>query len=253
MMVTSAAQAGRRGGRPRGGGGPYGGGGGGGHGGGGGGGGGHGVPCFLKGTTIKTASGQVAVEDLVVGQEIETISGELRAIKWIGNFSAEKGANGHWHRYERPIRIERGAIDEATPSRDLWVSPGHALFIDGVLISAADLVNGMTICAADPDGIDTLEYFHFELDSHDVVFANGAPAETYLELRALTADSDQQPTPAIAYAPVLRLQGGRERMASYLRSATAPLIDRRTKLELIRDRLTQRALHLRSKTISSAA
>lgn len=257
MLASDVAQAGRRRGGGWGGGGGGWGGGGGMGGGGGHGGGGHGggVPCFLKGTSIQTENGYAAVEELKVGQTVVTASGELRPVKWIGSFKAEKGADGHWHKYQRPIKISKGAIDDATPSKDLWLSPGHALHIDGVLIPASHLVNGMTICAADPEGLDTLEYFHFELDTHDVVLANGAPAETYLERQALTSDSDDgaKHTVPAAYAPVLRLDGGRERLASYLRSAAAPLVDRRTKLELVRDRLTQRALELHEPSRSAVA
>jgi hypothetical protein len=59
------------------------------------------------------------------------------------------------------------------------VSPGHALYLDEVLVPARFLVNGLTI--TQPEAVEQLEYFHIELDSHDVILAEGTPAETYIE------------------------------------------------------------------------
>jgi len=65
------------------------------------------------------------------------------------------------------------------PVRDLWVSPGHALYIDGALVQSEHLINGATIVQA--NGVERVDYFHIELDEHDVILADGAPAETYVE------------------------------------------------------------------------
>jgi hypothetical protein len=78
-----------------------------------------------------------------------------------------------------PIRIARGAFAENMPHRDLLVSPDHAMFVDGRLICARQLVNGSTI--RQEKGLTSVEYFHVELDAHAILLAEGLPAESYLD------------------------------------------------------------------------
>jgi hypothetical protein len=77
-----------------------------------------------------------------------------------------------------PVRIRRGAFGENLPARDLLVSPGHAVFVDGVLVPAYLLVNGATIIQ---EQVEAIRYFHLELETHDVVLAAGLPCESYLD------------------------------------------------------------------------
>src|SRR5262249_44694546 len=56
----------------------------------------------------------------------------------------------------------------------------HALFIDGVFIQVAPLVNGTWIIPAVPGGMKDIEYFSIEVATHEVILAEGAPVETYL-------------------------------------------------------------------------
>ena len=48
-----------------------------------------------------------------------------------------------------------------------------------MLIEAKDLVNGVSIVQA--ERVESVEYFHIELDSHDVIIAEGAPSESFID------------------------------------------------------------------------
>ena len=78
-----------------------------------------------------------------------------------------------------PICIKAGALDDNVPRRDLWISPHHAMFLEGVLIEAKDLVNGVSIVQA--DRVEKVEYFHVELETHNVIFAEGALSRDFFD------------------------------------------------------------------------
>src|SRR5256884_8024881 len=78
--------------------------------------------CFLKGTKISTPSGNRLVEELQIGNEVQTLSGR-KTIKWIGYNKFTKEEGRAWQDSVMPIRVARFAIDDHTPNRDLYLSP----------------------------------------------------------------------------------------------------------------------------------
>jgi hypothetical protein len=109
---------------------------------------------------------------------VVTISGEAKPIKWIGKRSYA-GQFIAGNRAVLPIVVRAGALAPDTPARDLWLSPRHALLLDGVLVPVELLVNGQTILHA--EAVEHVEYFHLEFEAHEVILAEGAPAESYVE------------------------------------------------------------------------
>jgi len=133
------------------------------------------VPCFCAGTRIATPTGEVPVEDLAIGDLIRTLHAGGQRIKWIGR-RAYAGAFAT-HRAVLPIRIAAGALGPGIPARDLFVSPGHAIFCAGGLVPASRLVNGQSITQCAPG--EDISYFHIELAAHQVVFAESCPVESF--------------------------------------------------------------------------
>lgn len=136
------------------------------------------VVCFLRGTGIATDQGDVAVEDLRIGDLVRTLDGALKPVKFIGTqtFEAEFVAAAPSN---RPVLIRKNALAEGMPARDLYVSAMHSLYIDDVLVPAVALLNGRSILRADIPG--TVEYFHIELEGHHVILAEGLPAESFID------------------------------------------------------------------------
>lgn len=133
--------------------------------------------CFVKGTLIATIDGPVTVEALSVGDMVITASGAARPVKWIGHMLGR--TLFHPRPWEvQPVRVRAHAFGADVPTRDLRLSPGHAAFVDGVLIPVGHLVNGATIIQED---VAEVHYYHVELDSHDLLVAEGLPCESYLD------------------------------------------------------------------------
>ena len=79
-----------------------------------------------------------------------------------------------------PIRILRDAFADDMPHTDVLVSPDHAIFVDGKLICARQLVNGTTIRQETRlDGGRLLP--RRTRCQHAILLAEGLPAESYLD------------------------------------------------------------------------
>jgi hypothetical protein len=137
-----------------------------------------GLACFVRGTRIRLARGEVMIEDIVVGDLAFTASGALRPVRWLGrrrlNASRHPAPSQIW-----PVLVEADAFAPGAPQRDLWLSPGHSVVFDSALIPISALVNGVTIRQV---AQQTVEYWHLELDAHDIVLSEGLPSESFLDV-----------------------------------------------------------------------
>ncbi|MEB3230354.1 MAG: Hint domain-containing protein, partial [Leptolyngbyaceae bacterium] len=133
--------------------------------------------CFLAGTLILTEGGEKPVEKLKIGDRLLTASGTVEIIKWIGRQTYHRHT-AHPFR-SNPIHIKPGALGHNLPLRDLYVSPDHALLVNGLLINAGVLTNGVSIVQIQPEQ-DRFTYYHIELGHHGLLLAEGCAAESYL-------------------------------------------------------------------------
>jgi autotransporter passenger strand-loop-strand repeat protein len=167
--------------------------------------------CYLAGTRIATPRGESPVEALRIGDEVMTRHAGVQRVKWIGTRTyAAPFCN---HRDVLPVCIKAGALSDGVPARDLFVSPGHALYLDGMLVHAGRLVNGVSIFQTGP--MREVAYFHIELAGHEIIFAEGCPAETFVDehfrprfqnaasFHALYPGDKAEPVPCLP-----RLEGG---------------------------------------------
>jgi hypothetical protein len=193
------------------------------------------ILCFADGTDILTANGEVRVEKLQAGQLVATVSGQgapMKPVLWVGRRKIRLAGNPAANLLA-PVRIAAGALGECTPHRDLLVSPDHCLYVDGSLVPARLLVNGTSI-TVERDLAD-VTYFHVELEGHDVLLANGAAAESWLDAgnRAWFENT------AVA---MIQVADAPDAYASATSNLCAPVVQGGEKLAAIRDAIAIRAL-----------
>ena len=153
--------------------------------------------CFFHGTLIATPSGERKVEELASGDLV--LIGDSGAIpttwfgrkfaravsvKWIGRQTVST-LFGPAERL-MPVRFAAGSLGGGgkplLPHSDLTVTADHAMLVDGVLCEAGVLVNGTTITRVPLSEFgETFTVYHVETEAHEIVLANGAPAETFVD------------------------------------------------------------------------
>ena len=141
------------------------------------------VACFAAGTRLATPNGPVAVENLRRGDRVLSAFGGAEQIQWIGHrdidCTTHSAPAAVW-----PVRVRAHALAAGVPTRDVWLSRDHAVFVDGVLMPIGLLANGASIVQEKRADI---RYYHIELASHGVMLADGLPVESYLDTGNRTA------------------------------------------------------------------
>jgi hypothetical protein len=176
-----------------------------------------------------------------------TARGEAKPIKFIGHRKVSRERSGP-RNVDGPVKISRFAIDGKAPRSDLYVSPAHAIYLDGILIPAGNLVNGVTIVAdAKPEAL-SLTYFHIELDTHETILAEGLAVESFQRDNLYAFDNADEYVslygsagePLPPFSPIVRYHSNLQELGSHVRSTLAPLCDFRRPIEKVRDRILDR-------------
>lgn len=168
--------------------------------------------CYSAGTMVAAENGQVAVEDIRVGDMLKSVDGEFKPVRWIESRRIEKAeldANPNL----RPVVITAGALGNGLPKRDLVVSRQHRIMVRSdltklltgsqeALIPAIKLTQLPGIYV--DESAESVHYFHILLDEHDAIYAEGTVAETlYLGEMALSDYSDEAVAELLAIFPDL--------------------------------------------------
>lgn len=136
-----------------------------------------GIPCFLAGTLIATPGGERRVEDLVAGDRVCAADGRTVAVTWVGQRRVKLRIGGAVDA-DRAVCIAAGALGNHS---DLYVTADHGMIVDGTIIDAGALVNGDTIAWVPYTG--PYMVYHVETARHEVLLANGARAESFVDVQ----------------------------------------------------------------------
>ncbi|MEO3475644.1 Hint domain-containing protein [Roseomonas sp. CAU 1739] len=136
--------------------------------------------CFAEGTQILTPSGEVPVETLRAGDLVITplASQRVQPLLWVGHRHMDC-ATARDRRAVVPVLLRAGALGPGVPVRDMRVSPEHAFLLDGRLVPARLLVDGIEI--VQETWRPSVTYWHLELQSHGILVADGTFAESYFD------------------------------------------------------------------------
>ncbi len=144
--------------------------------------------CFCKGTLIETSKGQRPIEALTTDDHVLTIDHGFQQIRWIGHKQCQ--AKGKL----APVHFATGTIGNTRP---LKLSPQHRVMLEGWQVElVSDDAQALTPAINFVDDTDirqieggTVDYYHLMLDRHEIIFAEGAPAESFhpgdMAMRAL--------------------------------------------------------------------
>ncbi|MGJ8597538.1 Hint domain-containing protein [Sulfitobacter sp.] len=187
------------------------------------------VPCFTHGTRIATPRGEVAVEDLRVGDRVITRDNGLQEIRWIGD-RAMSSAEFLAHAHLAPIRIAKGALGNDLPERDMMVSPNHRLLVandktvlyfeESEVLVAAKHLTGL----AGVSSVNTMDktYVHLMFDKHEVILSDGTWTESFQPgLESLAGVGNTQRNELLEIFPELGTLEGINKCVSARRSIKA--------------------------------
>lgn len=138
-----------------------------------------GVACFASGTRILTADGERQIETLRVGDRIVTRDNGIQTLRWIGHRHLDTTDLARTPKL-RPILLSPDLTGGDAP---LIVSPQHGVLfnLDGeeTLVRATHLAKMEGGAARVMKGRREVTYFHILFEDHQIVFANGAPSESF--------------------------------------------------------------------------
>ncbi|MEJ6394387.1 Hint domain-containing protein [Gymnodinialimonas sp. 2305UL16-5] len=145
------------------------------------------VPCFTPGSMVATPKGRVAVEDLRVGDLVETRDHGSQEVRWIGKktiCAKELETSPHL----QPILIRKDSIAPSVPDRDMRVSPQHRMLIENsaaqlwlgeeeVLVKAKHMTHKPGVDQVEAE--DGVTYIHVMFDQHDILRVDNAWTESF--------------------------------------------------------------------------
>ncbi|ATJ92303.1 MULTISPECIES: Hint domain-containing protein [Acetobacter] len=140
--------------------------------------------CFLAGSMIRTTSGEVAVEDIHIGDEViafdwRSNADVVRPVVWVGKTHVNIRHGMPDDEAGWPVRVLKDAIADGVPYKDMLITAEHCLFFKDRFVPVRMLVNGISIFY--DKSISSYDYYHVETEQHSVITADGMLTESYLD------------------------------------------------------------------------
>ncbi|ATI12890.1 MULTISPECIES: Hint domain-containing protein [Acetobacter] len=142
------------------------------------------ITCFLSGSMIRMSEGDVAVEDIQIGDEVVAFDWKnnkevTRPVVWMGKAHAVVRPGLPDDEAGYPVRVLKDAIADGVPYKDMLITAEHCLFFKDRFVPVRMLVNGVSIFY--DKSITSYDYYHVETEQHSVITADGMLTESYLD------------------------------------------------------------------------
>ncbi len=143
---------------------------------------------LARGALLKTDRGMVAIEDILPGDEVKTVSNGFQTVFWRGAMTLVPGAPGQDARMGKLIRVSADALGIGRPMPDLLLGPSARLYhhsptlqrVTGhtaAFVPAVDFVDGVNIVEVSPQ--TPVQVFQLGFAGHERIVVNGVEVDSH--------------------------------------------------------------------------
>jgi len=142
---------------------------------------------LARGALLKTNRGLIAIEDILPGDQVQTVTNGFQTVRWRGSMSLVPHASGQSARMGKLIRVAADALGVGRPMPDLLLGPSARLYHrsptlqrvtgdDAAFVPALDFVDGVNIVEITPQ--TAVQVFQIGFSNHERIVANGVELDS---------------------------------------------------------------------------
>lgn len=144
--------------------------------------------AMARGALLKTDRGTVAIEDILPGDRVKTVTNDFQTVHWRGAMTLVPNAPGQDPRMGKLIRFSADSLGIGRPMPDLLLGPSARLYhrsptlqrVTGhaaAFVPAADFVDGVNIVEVRPQA--PVQVFQLGFSNHERIVANGVEIDSH--------------------------------------------------------------------------
>ena len=144
--------------------------------------------AIARGGLLKTNRGTMAIEDILPGDQVMTVTHGFQTVKWRGAMTIVPNAEGQDPRMGKLTRVSAGALGLARPAQDLLLGPSARLYQqspnllritghDAAFVPAEDFIDGINIVEIQPQ--TSVQAFQIGFDAHERILVNGIELDSH--------------------------------------------------------------------------
>jgi hypothetical protein len=142
---------------------------------------------LARGALLKTDRGAVAVEDILPGDQVQTVTNGFQTVHWRGAMTLVPNAPQQDARMGKLVRIAADALGIGRPTPDLLLGPSARIYqksptlqrVTGhtaAFVPATDFVDGVNIVEVQPQA--PVQVFQLGFSAHERIVVNGVEVDS---------------------------------------------------------------------------